>query len=90
MCVDMIYSNYYFKKLLPEHGVPDLSVKQSKKLGNVIHLEGCIEALKPFKALKGQEWFELYCFKFHQKLTLITGNLQPELFFEKLMKDEPI
>lgn len=79
----------YFSGILNVNGVPHLEVSSTKKMFNVIHLEGRVCQLKELretiKESANPKQFDYHILKLEQQLDRITNSQPPNEFFQNLI-----
>jgi hypothetical protein len=79
----------YFGIVTRENGQLNLANEQFSRMMNIVYLEGVIMGLNKVKeTLKDTNEYYKYdmlIFKHNSNLTLLTGNLQPELLVNEML-----
>ena len=82
----------HFGAITREHGALNLSSRQFQRMMNIVHLEGVILGLKKVKeTYKNTNQYYKYdtiILKHDVQLTDLTGNLNPDLLMEEMMRFE--
>lgn len=80
----------FLSELIHANGQPNFSDHQFRKVMNIVHLEAKILGLrKAAKLVTNQEEshkYDMKVFLIGKQLTQITGNLDPQDFFEEMIK----
>ena len=79
----------YFSLLTKEHGTPQLSNYQFRRMMNIVHVEGKLYGInmikEHFKNTPEFTRFDLMVFKKQKSLIELTGNLKPEDLIREMM-----
>lgn len=82
--------NKYFALITKEYGSINVDTYQFQRMMNIVHIEGVLVGMNKIKeTLKNTPEsfkYELFIFKQGQKLTELTGNLEPILLVEEMMR----
>ncbi len=82
---DMKYTSF-FSTIVKEQGQPHLSNDQFRRMMNIVHLESYIDALYFLQKKEKHRRYEMLIFAKHRKLVENTGNLEPKLLMEEMVR----
>ncbi len=87
--VPMKYTDY-LAQMVQTSGAPNFNEEQFKKVMNIVHLEGQLKAIQGMreqaKRTDEPHRYDILFFSVDKKLTTITGNIEPRIFFKRLRK----
>ena len=83
----MFYAKY-FSTVTKDHGQPNLSADQFRRMMNIVYIEGVINGIKRIKEKETGQYFkyDVQIFKHDSVLQQLTGNLKPNLLLKEMYR----